>query len=76
MEYRIKVTPGAKKESVAIGRDGRILISVSAPKEDGKANERMRELLAEYFSVPFDAITIRRGHLSSSKTIFVKQEYA
>jgi uncharacterized protein YggU (UPF0235/DUF167 family) len=73
MEYRVKVTVGTKKECVHVGPDGRLRVSVSAPREAGKANERLRELLAEHFGVAFHAITIRRGHTSGTKTIFVKQ---
>ena len=72
MEYRVKVTTGKKRESVVVGHDGRLLVSVSAPRKEGVANERMRELLADHFRVPFDDITIRRGHTSPTKTIFVK----
>ena len=72
MEYRVKVVAGKKKESVVLGRDGRLLVSVSMPREEGKANERMRELLAKHFTVSPDAITIRRGHTSATKTVFVK----
>lgn len=71
MEYRVKVIANTKKESVTVGRDGRLLVSVSAPRKEGKANERMRELLAEHFGVSPDAITLRRGHTSPTKTIFV-----
>ncbi len=74
MEYRVRVTTGKKKESIEVGRDGRFLVSVSAPKEEGRANKRMCELLAGHFGVPFDAIIIRRGHTNSTKTIFVKEQ--
>ncbi|MDO8521350.1 MAG: DUF167 domain-containing protein [bacterium] len=74
VEYRVKVTPGIKKESVRLGRDGRFLVFVSAPREEGKANERMRELLARHFGVSRDRVIIRRGHTSSTKTVFVKQK--
>ena len=72
MEYRGKATTGVRKESVRLGRDGRLIVSVSAPRKGGAANERMRELLAEYFGVPFNAVIIRRGHTSSTKSVFVK----
>lgn len=75
MEYRVKVTAGAKKESIMVAHDGRFLVSVSAPREEGRANERLRELLAEYFDVPYDAVTIRRGHTSPTKTVFVKESF-
>jgi uncharacterized protein YggU (UPF0235/DUF167 family) len=73
MEYRIKVTAGAKKESVTVGRDGRLLVLVSALREEGRANDRMRELLAAHFGVAVSAVTIRRGHTNGSKTVFVKE---
>ncbi|OGZ06492.1 MAG: hypothetical protein A3C93_05465 [Candidatus Lloydbacteria bacterium RIFCSPHIGHO2_02_FULL_54_17] len=73
MEYRVKVIVDTKKESVLLGRDGRFLVSVNASREGGKANERLRELLAERFAVPLSAVTIRRGHTSATKTVFVKE---
>lgn len=73
MEYRVKVSPGKKKESVTVSRDGRLLVSVSAPREEGKANERMCALLAAHFGVAISAVTIRRGHTSSTKAVFVKE---
>lgn len=70
-EYRIKVTIGARKESVETLRDGRLLVSVRVPPKDGRANDRVCELLAQYFDVHRDKVSIRSGHTRSTKTIRV-----
>lgn len=72
-EYRVKVVTRSRDESVLPAKDGRLVVSVSAPREEGRANERVRELLAEYFHVPFEAVSIRHGHTSATKSVFVKE---
>lgn len=71
MEYRVRVRAGAGKEGIIPARDGRLIVSVRAPREDGKANARACELLAEYFSVKPDEVSIVRGHRQSSKVVRV-----
>ena len=72
-EVRVKVIPNVKKESVAVGRDGRLTVGVHAPREEGRANERLREMVAKHFGVAVSAVTIRPGHTSATKTLFVKK---
>lgn len=71
--FRVKVTPGAKAEGVCVGKDGRLLVSVRAKRERGAANDRMRELLARHFGVPTDAIVLRAGHTSATKTVVIRE---
>lgn len=71
-EYRIKVLAEQKKESVALARDGRLLVSVNAKKVEGRANERALLLVAEFLVVPVDDIVIVRGHNLPTKTIRVR----
>lgn len=73
MEYRIRVKPGEGKESVSLARDGRIIVSVRAPREEGRANARACELLAEYFMVPVNNVSVVRGHQQSSKIVRVSE---
>lgn len=73
MECRVKVITGVRRESVGMAKDGRLLVAVSPERKGGKANERMRELLAEHFGVSVDAVSIRRGHTNATKTVFVKK---
>lgn len=71
-EYRIKVLAEQKKESVTRAQDGRLLISVKAKRVEGRANERARELVAEFLSVSVSDVDIVRGHNLPTKTIRVR----
>lgn len=44
-------------------------IYVTAPPEDGKANKKVIELLAEYFKVPKSQIRIVKGEISRNKIV-------
>lgn len=68
---RVKVTSGVRKESVCELPDGRYAVSVDADRKGGAANMRVRELLAEHFSVPLERIRITHGHTSPTKTIAI-----
>lgn len=71
-EYRIKVLAEQKKESVTRAQDGRLLVSVKAKRVEGRANERARELVAEFLSVSVSDVDIVRGHNQPTKTIRVR----
>ena len=49
--------------------DGELLASVTAPANEGKANSRLIELLAEYFHTAKSKIRILRGQRSRRKLI-------
>ena len=69
MEYRVKVELNQKKEGVVKLSDGRFKVSVHEDRKEGKANRRVRELIAEYFAVPLVCVRIIKGHEQSSKTL-------
>lgn len=71
IEHRVKVITGVRKEAVQEGRDGRLVISVRVPREEGRANMRVCELLALYFSIPVNCVHIVRGQTRSSKIVRV-----
>lgn len=73
MTLRVKLTPGARAESVYVGGDGRLIVSVRAKRERGAANERMRELLARHFGVSPRAVVLKAGHASGTKTVVVRE---
>jgi uncharacterized protein len=49
--------------------DGTLKVRVTAQPERGKANEQMREVLAEHFSVPKNCVEVVRGATSRRKRI-------
>lgn len=66
--FNIKVKPNAKTEEVRLA--GNILeAKVVASPVCGKANERLLELLSDYFDVPKSAIRILKGQTSRNKII-------
>jgi len=67
----VMVKPQAKHENVILESDGELLVSVNAPANEGKANNRLIELLAEYFHIAKSNIRILRGQKSRRKLIEV-----
>ena len=69
MKITVRVKPNARKNEV-MKLDGKtFLVHVSVPPVDGKANEKVVELLAKYFDKPKRAVTILRGSTSRSKLV-------
>lgn len=63
------VKPSAKREEVKKIADGEYMASVHAPASEGKANQALIELLADYLSVPKSAVKIIRGETSRKKLV-------
>ena len=68
---RVRVTPGAKRESIITTDDKSFSISVREPAERNLANIRVRELLAEHFGVAVGKIKRVAGHRSPQKVFDV-----
>lgn len=69
MKISVRVKPNARKNDVKEIDENHYLVSVTAPPVDNKANEKVIELLAEYFGKPKRAITIVRGGTSREKVV-------
>lgn len=66
------VSPRASKSRV-IGLYGdRLKVQIAAPPVDGKANEAVVGLMAEWLQVPKSAVSILSGHTGKQKTIEVR----
>lgn len=71
MYIKTRVTAGAKKEAFARVSEDHFEISVREKAERNMANARVRELVAQYFSVPIGKIKIISGHRSPGKILSV-----
>ncbi|HHJ64042.1 MAG TPA: DUF167 domain-containing protein [Aquifex aeolicus] len=69
MILKVRVRPGAREESVRELSGDELEVRVSAPPQKGKANERVRELLAEHFGVSRSRVRILKGESSRRKLI-------
>lgn len=71
MKREVKIKPNAIHAGV-VEENGIVEVSVHASPTDGKANEEMTELLADYFEVAKSAIEIIQGHTARKKIIEIK----
>jgi uncharacterized protein (TIGR00251 family) len=69
---RIYAQPGAKKTQVEGLHGGRIKIRLAAPPVEGRANECLREFLAEQFGVAKSRVTLLRGESGRSKDVRIE----
>jgi uncharacterized protein len=72
MKFKVTVKPNAKKNEVTRCDDGMLVIRVSVPPIEGKANEKVIELLSDYFNKPKRSISIISGFKGKSKVIEVE----
>jgi uncharacterized protein len=65
----LRVVPGARRPGI-VGRHGTAWkVRVSAPPEDGRANQAVLGLLAETLRLPRKAVSIVAGHGSRDKVV-------
>ena len=65
-EFRLRVTPGARRTALERG-EGVIRAHVTAAPEDGKANAAVAELLAEALGVAKSRLVLTRGATARDK---------
>jgi uncharacterized protein len=69
MRISIKARPGASKEQVVKGPGKELRVYLKASPVEGKANEALIRILAEYFDVNKSKIRIITGRQSRNKLI-------
>ncbi len=68
-QVKVKVVPNSKKAKVEQTEGGVLRVNVDAPAKEGKANKRLVEILAKYFSKPKSSIRIVKGQTSKNKVV-------
>jgi uncharacterized protein (TIGR00251 family) len=71
-EVRVRVQPRARSTEIAGERRGVLLVRVSAPPTDGKANDAVRKLIARSLGVPVGRVSIVRGAATREKSVRVE----
>lgn len=69
MRITVRVKTNARKNVVEAVDATTLLVHVTAPPVEGRANERIIELLSEYLRKPKRSISIVRGLKSKEKII-------
>jgi len=68
----VRLQPRARRTEVVGERAGAIVIRVTAPPVDGKANEALCRLVARRAGVPRGAVEIARGDTARDKLVRVR----
>jgi hypothetical protein len=71
VSFTIRVTPRASANAVGGERDGALLVRVTAPPVEGKANDAVVELLAAALDLPRTAVRLERGGAARTKRVSV-----
>jgi uncharacterized protein (TIGR00251 family) len=69
--FAVRVKPGAKREAVGGSHGDALVIAVTAPAIEGKANEAVRKALAKAFGVRKQDVTIVAGERGRDKIVDV-----
>jgi hypothetical protein len=71
-KLNVKLKPRAGRESITIDKTGRIVIAVTSPPVEGKANAHAIKLLCKKLKVSQSACSIIRGRTSRNKVLEVE----
>jgi uncharacterized protein (TIGR00251 family) len=69
--FAVRVKPGAKREAVGGSHGDALVVAVTAPAIEGKANEAVRKALAKAFGVRKQDVTIVAGERGRDKVVDV-----
>lgn len=73
MRISVRVKTNARQNEVRQLDETNYLVSVTAPPVDGQANERMIEVLSDFFKKPKRCFIIIRGGTSKNKIVEVAE---
>jgi uncharacterized protein len=71
-EIRVRVQPRASRNEIASEGEGALVIRVTAPPVEGRANEALRKLIAKRAGVAKGRVTIVRGERGRDKVVRVE----
>jgi uncharacterized protein (TIGR00251 family) len=66
---KVRVQPGSSRNEVAGKRDGAVIVRVTAPPAEGKANKACCKLLAEMAGIPPTRVEVVRGAMRRDKVV-------
>ena len=68
----LRVQPRARRDEIGGERDGALLVRVTAPPVDGKANDAVRRLLAKRLGIAPGRVSIVRGGSGRDKLVEIE----
>lgn len=68
----LRVQPKAKRNAILGEQAGALKVSVTAPPEDGRANDAVLALLREAFNLSRSQLTLLSGQTNRNKVVLVR----
>ena len=68
----VRATPGARREGILGPHGGALKVAVRAPREKGKANKAIAEVLSTALAVKQSEVTLLSGTTSPDKRFLVR----
>jgi uncharacterized protein (TIGR00251 family) len=69
MILHLHAKPNARRNQLLPGPDGRWLVRLAAPPQDGQANAVLTAFLAKVFGVPKRSVELLSGHTAPFKKV-------
>ncbi|HKY50383.1 MAG TPA: DUF167 domain-containing protein [Candidatus Limnocylindria bacterium] len=71
VSFNVRVIPRSARSAIGGERDGALVVRVTAPPVEGRANEAVTALLAEALRLPRSAVRVERGATGRTKLLSV-----
>lgn len=71
LTLRVRVQPRASRDGIGGEREGALVVRLTAPPVEGKANEALSRLLGRALGVPPSAVRVVRGTTGRDKRVAV-----
>jgi len=65
----VRVQPRARSDALTVVRDGVLVVRLTAPPLDGRANDALCRLIAGRLGIKTSGVEILRGHRSREKVV-------
>ena len=72
VKITVRLQPRARANEIVGERDGTLIVKVTAPPVDGKANDALCRLLARQVGVGRTCVTIARGKSTQEKLVEIE----
>lgn len=71
MYIKVRVFPESKKEKIEQKNENNFTLFVKEPAERNMANNRIRQIMADFYRVNVNSVRILNGHHSPSKILSI-----
>jgi len=71
LRLRVRVQPRASRDALSGEREGALVVRLTAPPVEGRANDALARLLGRTLGVPPSAVRVLRGETGRDKLVAV-----